>query len=97
MRYSLLPALVIATMATCASAEDAKTPAIAPSATNPAAPVPGANSFTQSQAKDRIEKAGFSSVSALAKNTDGVWTAKATKDGAMKDVMLDYQGNVTTK
>ena len=46
-----------------------------------AAPVPGANSFTESQAKDRIAKAGYSDVSGLRKDDQGVWRGTATKSG----------------
>jgi hypothetical protein len=75
---------------------DTKTPAIATSTTvNPAAPVPGANSFTEAQAKGRIEAAGYNEVSALTKDKDGVWHGEASKAGATHTVSLDYQGNVT--
>jgi len=37
------------------------------------APLKGANSFTESQAKDRALAAGFTSVSSLVKDGDGVW------------------------
>jgi hypothetical protein len=74
------------------------TPAVAtPEKTNPTAPAAGANSFTENQAKSRIENAGYSSVSSLAKDKDGVWRGKAAKAGATKDVSVDYQGNVTAK
>ena len=55
----------------------------------------GANSFTEAQAKDRIMKAGYSSVEALTKNTDGIWSGKATKNGNAVTVMLDYKGNIS--
>jgi len=62
-----------------------------------AAPVAGANSFTESQAKSRIEAAGYSDVSGLAKDTNGVWRGKAAKAGKNVDVALDYQGNITAR
>ncbi len=55
----------------------------------------GRNSFTESQARDRIAKAGYADVSKLAKNHNGVWQGTATKDGAKVNVALDYKGNVT--
>jgi opacity protein-like surface antigen len=58
------------------------------------APVAGANSFTEGEAKSRIEKMGFANVSGLKKDDKGVWRGKAMKDGRMVDVSLDYQGNV---
>jgi hypothetical protein len=76
---------------------NASTPAIAnPATTNPGAPVAGANSFTEGQAKSRIEAAGFSDVSGLMKDKDGVWRGTASKNGTTTSVSLDFQGNVVT-
>jgi hypothetical protein len=61
------------------------------------APVKGRNSFTEGEAKSRIEKAGFSNISELKKDDNGVWRGKASKDGRSVDVSLDYQGNVVTR
>jgi hypothetical protein len=49
------------------------------------------------QAQSRIEAAGYSGVSGLAKDKDGVWRGTASKGGASRDVSLDYQGNVLPK
>lgn len=77
---------------------NADTPAIAkPGMTNPGAPAAGANSFTKGQARSRIEAAGYSNVSALAKDKDGVWRGTAMKGGTSQDVGLDFQGNVVPK
>jgi hypothetical protein len=84
------------------------TPAIAnPNANNPGAPAAGANSFTEAQAKSRIEAAGYSNVSGLSKDKDGIWRGKASKASAtggsttlgstVVDVTLDYQGNVVSR
>src|ERR1700726_1203553 len=74
---------------------NATTPAVAsPKANNPGAPAAGANSFTETQAKSRIEGAGYSNVSGLAKDKDGIWRGKASKGSATVNVALDYQGNV---
>ena len=58
------------------------------------APVAGRNSFTEGEAKSRIEKMGFSDVSDLNKDDNGVWRGRAVKDGKTVDVSVDYQGNV---
>jgi hypothetical protein len=58
------------------------------------APVAGRNSFTEGEAKSRIEKMGFGNVSDLKKDDQGVWRGRAMKDGQTVDVSLDYQGNV---
>jgi hypothetical protein len=52
------------------------------------APVAGRNSFTEGEAKSRIEKMGFSNVTNLKKDDNGVWRGKTV------DVSVDYQGNV---
>ena len=78
--------------------KDAHTPAVASSNTvNPGAPVAGANSFTEGQAKSRVEAAGYTAVTGLAKDKDGVWHGKAVKAGTTTEVTLDFQGNVTSK
>ncbi|OWK21061.1 DUF4142 domain-containing protein [Mesorhizobium amorphae] len=78
------------------AASEATTPAVKTTNTQPpASPVPGANSFTEDQAKSRIETAGYSNVSKLAKDDQGIWRGQATdKDGNSTNVALDYQGNV---
>jgi hypothetical protein len=62
-----------------------------------AAPVPGANSFTQSQARERLEAHGYSSVTDLKLDDEQIWRAKAVKNGASVNVALDYQGNIVAK
>ena len=59
-----------------------------------AAPVKGANSFTMSEAQRRIEAGGFSQVTDLKKDTDGIWRGTGMRDGASVSVYCDYQGNV---
>jgi hypothetical protein len=56
--------------------------------------VSGANSFTEGQAKSRIEEAGYTNVTSVKKDDNGVWRAKASKGGTSTDVSLDFQGNV---
>ena len=58
------------------------------------APVPGASSFTIGEARRRIEAGGFSKVSGLQKDHDGIWRGKATRNGTPVSVYCDYQGNV---
>ena len=89
---TLIAALAVSTSAF------AQTPAVkSPSATNPAAPVPGANSFTEGQAKSKIEANGYTDVSGLKKDDNGVWIGSATKGGQKVNVKLDFQGNVVTQ
>ncbi len=65
-----------------------------PMQNNAPAPVAGANSFTEAQAKSHIESKGYSQVSALQKDANGVWRGRAMKGGQQVAVSLDYQGNV---
>ncbi|MBC7799521.1 MAG: PepSY domain-containing protein, partial [Gemmatimonadaceae bacterium] len=58
------------------------------------APVPGANSFTEGQARSRIEERGFAQVTDLKKDDQGVWRGTAMKDGKSVTVAMDYQGNI---
>jgi hypothetical protein len=81
-----------------AANSNGNTPAVAtPDTKNPTAPVEGANSFTESQAKDRIEKAGYTGVKDLKKDDKGVWKATGMKDGKAVSIALDYQGNIVAK
>jgi hypothetical protein len=60
----------------------------------PSAPVAGKNSFTEAQAKDRLEKHGYTAVSALQKDDQSIWRGTATKDGKSVKVAVDFEGNI---
>ena len=105
MRNSLAIAVVLTVLASSAMAQ-AQNPPAQGSSQNSAintqdssnrqvnAPVAGANSFTEGQAKSRIENMGFANVTDLKKDDNGVWRGRAMKGGQMVDVSVDYQGNV---
>ncbi|MBD0416936.1 PepSY domain-containing protein [Oryzicola mucosus] len=77
-------------------ATDGNTPAVTtPETTNPTAPVEGANSFTEAQARDRLVEGGYADVAGLTLDDKGVWRGTAMKDGKSVNVALDYQGNIT--
>ena len=61
------------------------------------APLKGANSFTEGQAKDRAMAEGFMSVSSLAKDDDGIWRGTAMHDGKTVPIAIDYKGNVVAQ
>lgn len=63
-------------------------------ATQDTPPLKGANSFTESQAKNRIAKAGFTNVSKLTKDANGIWRGTASKTGKSVNVAVDYKGNI---
>ena len=106
MRKSLAIAALLALTAGGAMAQNQNPPALKDGPQNSAinrsdstnrqvgAPVAGHNSYTEGEAKSRIEKMGFANVSDLKKDDNGVWRGRATKDGKMVDVSVDYQGNV---
>jgi hypothetical protein len=101
MRVFMATAATLALLAGSALAQTtpqtSTVPAVSsPSTTNPKAPVPGANSFTEGQAKSRIEANGFSNVSGLRKDADGVWRGKAMQNGTSVSVSLDFQGNIVS-
>lgn len=55
---------------------------------------PGANSFTEGQAKRRLETLGYERVRDLRKDRDGIWRGTAEHGGRRVDVGLDYRGAV---
>lgn len=63
---------------------------------NSNAPVAGRNSFTEGQAKSRIEGAGYTNVTELKKDDNGVWRGKAAKGGTTSMVSVDFEGNVNS-
>lgn len=58
---------------------------------------PGANSFTEGEARRRLEKAGFHDVKDLKKDADGIWGASATMEGKPANVGLDFKGNIAVR
>lgn len=60
------------------------------------APLKGANSFTEGQARDRALARGLTNVGELRKDDDGIWRGTAAQDGKHVQVAVDYKGNVVT-
>jgi len=54
----------------------------------------GANSFTEGQARSRLEGAGYSNVTNLTKDDQGIWRGTAQKDGQSVNVGVDFKGNI---
>ncbi|MGO4285244.1 PepSY domain-containing protein [Bosea sp. TAB14] len=97
MKKLLLAFLTAATTSFGALAQPATTSPV-PSPKGEAdknAPLPGANSFTEGQAKSRLEANGYSQVGPLTKDANGVWKGSATHGGAKVNVTVDYRGNIT--
>lgn len=79
------------------SAEAPMNPAVDTQETeDKAALTPGANSFTEGQAREAIEKQGYTISGALTQGEDGIWQAQAAKaGGAATSVSVDYKGVVS--
>jgi hypothetical protein len=58
------------------------------------APLPGSNSFTEMQVRERLESNGFTNVMDLRKDDQGIWRGKAMRNGAGTPVAVDYRGNI---
>jgi len=78
---------------TAAAAGD-RNQAVATTGANAPQPAKGANSFSDGEARRRMESSGYSTVADLKKDGDGVWRGSAMKDGAKVGVWLDYKGNI---
>ena len=69
----------------------------APRKADEGAPLKGANSFTENQARDRAMAYGnIESVASLKKDDDGIWRGMAMQGGKEAQVAVDYKGNVVT-
>jgi hypothetical protein len=79
--------------------EHCKADVFAASQSQPAAgaPLEGANSFTEGQAKDRVEAAGFTEVSALQKDDKGIWRGTAKRGSSQVNIAVDFKGNVVAQ
>ena len=93
--------IVVAAFAFAGTASAQTTSSTAPPASTSSgttdAPKPGANSFTEEQARSRIEGTGVSGVAGLTKDTNGIWMGTAMQGGKSVKDELDYQGNVVVK
>jgi hypothetical protein len=96
MKKLLLATMIVSATSFGALAQTATTsPMPAPKAdADKNAPLPGANSFTEGQAKSRLEANGYSNVTDLKKDENGVWRGSAMNAGAKVNVSVDYRGNI---
>lgn len=77
-----------------AAAAGDRNQAVVTTGANAPQPAKGANSFSDGEARRRIESSGYSTVAELKKDDNGVWRGNAMKDGAKVGVWLDYKGNI---
>jgi hypothetical protein len=87
-----------AAFAQTAPSGEPQTPAVTtPGEKNPKAPVPGQNSFTEDQVKERLTEEGYTNIMHLQLGADGVGRADAARNGQPVKVLFDFQGNITTQ
>jgi hypothetical protein len=60
-------------------------------------PMPGANSFSEGQARSLIEAQGYADVSPLINDHQGIWQGTAKKGGNKVHVSVDFKGHVTAR
>jgi protein CpxP len=78
---------------TAAAAGD-RNQAVTTTGANAPQPAKGRNSFSAGEARRRIAAKGYSNVTDLKKDGDGIWRGTGMKDGSSAGVWLDYKGNV---
>jgi hypothetical protein len=108
MRSAIIIAAVVSLAAGTSFAQYGAAPGATPPQPTQLEPAPSAEgksalpsagpALTETQAKSRIEDAGYTQVSELKlkKDSTSEWTAKAMKDGKPVQLSLDVQGHVTT-
>lgn len=92
MHTVLRSGMLLLGLAMAAATAAAQAPAT-PSTT--AAPLPGANSFAEPQARKLIESRGYSEVSPLVNDRQGIWHGTARSGATKVHVSVDYKGNVS--
>jgi hypothetical protein len=58
-------------------------------------PLPGANSFSEGQARKLLESQGYADVSLLVNDSQGIWRGTAMSGSKKVHVSVDYKGNVS--
>ncbi len=54
----------------------------------------GANSFTEGQARSRLERMGYSEVGELKRDDSGIWRGQAVYGGKQVQVGVDFRGAI---
>jgi hypothetical protein len=95
MRSMIIIAAIASLTVGTAFAQYGKEPAQPAAAAQTKQAAPSTAATTEAQAKARIEAQGYANISQLKKNAQGMWTAKAMKDGKSHEVSLDTRGQIT--
>ncbi len=77
-----------------AAASGDRNQAVTTTGANAPQPARGANSFSQGEARRRIQSEGYQRITRLHKDEGGVWRGRGMKDGQQVKVWLDYKGNI---
>ncbi|MFN4018057.1 MAG: hypothetical protein ACK4JB_22150 [Reyranella sp.] len=99
MSFMRVAGMTVATDGTITQAEfmsACRADAYKPKEAEAGAPLKGANSFTEAQARDRVIAQGMRNVTGLKKDDDGIWRGTAQQAGKSVEVAVDYKGNVVT-
>lgn len=97
MRVAQKPMAPDMTMTESVFQESCKTDMFKTASTDEGAPLEGANSFTEDQAKDRVVATGMTTPATLVKDDKGIWRGTAMKNGKSVDVAVDFKGNVVAQ
>ena len=92
IRTLALAAVVATGLCVPAMAESANS--ASPTQTAEVKPAVRGNLFTEQQARAHLTHLGYTNVSELAKDENGVWRGSATKDGKTLSVAVDVKGTV---
>ena len=96
MKFLALTLLIAAALVGCSKPANTSNGAInANQNRSTTAPAAGNNSFTEEQARGHLANAGYTNITGMTQDAQGVWHGQATKDGATAAVSVDYQGSVT--
>lgn len=58
------------------------------------APLPGANSFTENQVRERLTEKGVRQIADLQKGDDGIWRGTGWVGDRKVSLAFDYRGNL---
>lgn len=95
MKRLILPLVVLGLAACQQPADEPDNPAVDTTPMEDTGTAQGANSFTEDQARGAIESAGYTNVTGLTQDPQGVWRGTATREGESTQVSVDYRGSVT--
>ena len=98
MKTTIIALLAATSLVACSKPADTNNGSINPDQNRQAAaPAAGNNSFTEEQARGHLANAGYTNITGMTQDDQGVWHGTATMGGKTGPVSLDYQGSITNK